>query len=154
MDMIGDLTYWLSWRKRLTDRFLPAPKWLPRLYHKPPYWYGFRFTLDGQQTLEQRQAVRHNCWLVSISGKAYGQGASFQVRIRTVRGPYQFSQVFVDQNNAVGAGGLRYLYHTPRRLLQGNTIIVELKNVATTTQTFEVVLEAVEDVKPPNRSFA
>jgi hypothetical protein len=151
MGMIPDLSFWLSWRKRLTDRFLPEPKWLPRLYHKPPYWYGFRFSLNAQQTLEQRQAARHNCWLVTVSGKSYNR-AGFQVRIRMVRGSVQFSQVFEDQAIAMGQGAKRYWFRIPQRMRQGDTIIVEVKNVATVAQTCEVVLEAVEDVKLPDRS--
>jgi hypothetical protein len=148
---ICDLHYWLSYRKYITDRFLPEPRWLKELYHRPPYWYVIPFTLSGQQTAEFRQTAKSDTWIVSLAGTVVEQSAGFQVRILDARRKRYWETLFLDQANALGTGSQRYHIRTPQRFRKGDTIVVEVTNVDTSLLTSQVVLEGIEDVRP-NRS--
>lgn len=147
---LSDLHYWLSYRKYTTDRFLPEPRWLKELYHRPPYWYVIPFTLSGQQTLEFRQTAKSDTWIVSIAGSS-NQDAGYQVRILDAKRRRYWERLFLDQANAVGSGSYRYHIRSPQRFRRGDTIVVEVSNASTSTLTGQVVLEGIEDVRP-NRS--
>ena len=145
--LASDLSYWLSYRKGATDRYLPAAIWAKLLYHKPPYWYTFAFTLNPQQTLEFLQTARENTWLVSIAGDS-NQNAGYQARVLHARKKAFFQRLFADQANFAGTGSERYHIRTPYRVRKGDSIIVQIKNVATVQISGQVVIEGVEDVKP------
>ena len=145
--VVSDLSYWLSYRKGQSDRFLPDPRWAKELYHKQPYWYAFAFTLNPQQTLEFLQVARENTWLVSIAGDS-NQNAGYQARILHARKRRFFQRLFADQANFAGTGSERYHIRTPYRVRKGDSIIVQVKNVSTAQISGQVVLEGVEDVKP------
>lgn len=148
--MIGDLTYWLPWRKHLTDRFMPEPKWLPLLYHKPPFWYGYPFAnLSAQKTIRLRQTMRENSWLVSLSGIS-NQAAGVSVRVLDVKRYRFWSQTFIDQSNFCGTGAYKFNLRIPQYIRKGNTVMLEVKNLATVAISGEIVIEAVQDVQLAN----
>jgi hypothetical protein len=145
---VQDLSYWISHRKMLTDRFMPDPKWLKELYHKPPYWYTFGFTLNPQQTLEYLQTARANTWLTTITGSSTSGSAGYQCRILHARKRHFWQRLFSDQANVVGSGSYPFRLREPYRIRAGDSIIVQVKNVATAQISGQVAIEGVEDVKP------
>jgi len=100
---VPDLSYWLTYRKTLTDRFMPEPKWLPKLYHLPPYWYDFSFVLQPQQTLKLRQSARYDGWFLSIAGIS-NQDEGFQVRVLDMKRNRFWSKVFIYEQCFSGTG--------------------------------------------------
>ena len=145
---IPDLTYWLSYRKTLSDRFLPEPKWLPKLYHLPPYWYDFSFSLAAQQTLKLRQSFRYDGWMISIAGVS-NQDAGFQVRVLDMKRNRFWSKVFVAELNFSGTGSLRYHLRVPQRFRKGDPLQIEMKNLSLNTLEGSITFEAVHDGTPP-----
>ena len=145
---IPDLSYWLSYRKTITDRFTPEPKWLPKLYHLPPYWYDFSFSLQPQQTLKLRQSFRYDGWLLSIAGFS-NQNAGFQVRVLDMKRNRFWSKVFIAELNFAGTGSQRFHLRVPQRFRKGDPLQVEMKNLSTNVLAGSVTFEAVHDGTPP-----
>ncbi len=145
---IPDLSYWLTYRKMLTDRFMPEPKWLPKLYHLPPYWYDFSFSLQPQQTLKLRQTFRYDGWLLSIAGIS-NQDEGFQVRVLDMKRNRFWSKVFIYEQNFCGTGSQRFFLRTPQRFRKGDPLQVEMKNLSTSILAGSVTFEAAHDGTPP-----
>ena len=141
-----DLTYWLSYRKILTDRFMPPMRVVKDLYYKKPFWYPFRFTLTSQQTLEFRQTARHNFKLVTLScvfDERQEGAQQFSAQIYDVGRRHGFSRLSVWQGNFAGSGQHKYWFRNPYLFRAGTTILMQVKNLTTNTITTEVVMEGV-----------
>jgi hypothetical protein len=145
---IPDLSYWLSYRKGLTDRFMPEPKWLPKLYHLPPYWYDFSFVLQAQQTLKLRQSAKYDGWLLSIAGFS-NQSAGFQVRMLDMKRNRFWSKIFIQEPNFAGTASQRYHLRVPQRFRRGDPFQLEMMNLSTSALKGSVTLEACHDGTPP-----
>jgi hypothetical protein len=161
--ILEDRSFWLPYRKFLTARFLPEPVYVKDLYYKRPFWYGLDIALTSQQTLEARQAVRYGFWLLALTGTcAPGPTLNnFQLQIYHVRSrgdsdetPWQrlktllagkFSRTLVDRLNALGTAQRKYWLRRPYRFEQGDTIIVQAKNLTTANLTARLTLEGVDD---------
>lgn len=151
---IKDLSFWLTYRKRLTDRFMPDPKWLPKLYHLPPFWYDFSFVLQSQQTLKLRQAARYDGWLVSIAGLSNQipppdppepHPAGFQIRMLDIRHNRFWSRPFIPESNFCGTGSQRTFLRVPERFHKGDAFQIEMTNLSTNVLKGSVTMEAVHD---------
>jgi hypothetical protein len=162
-----DRNYWLPYWKFLSVRFLAQPLHLKDLYYKRPFWYGFDIALTSQQTLEARQAVRYRFWLLALTGTTNlnpGQD-NFQLQIYHVKSrgaadetPWRrlksllagkFSRTLVDNLNALGTAQRKYWLRRPYRFEQGDTIIVQAKNLTTGALTVRICLEGVDDGELP-----
>ena len=157
-----DRSFWLPEHKFASNRYLPAPVYLKDLYWKRPFWYGFDIPLKGQQTLEIRQTARYNFWLLAITGTTAHRGTNnFQIQIFHVRAkpvseqsPWQrlksllggkFSRTAVDQANSVGTASHKSWLRYPYKFSQGDTIVIQAKNLMTDPLTARVTLEGVDD---------
>lgn len=141
-----DLTYWLSYRKGLTDRYMPPMRIVKDLYYKKPFWYPFRFTLTSQQTLEFRQTARHNFKLVTLAtvvDERQGGVSQYSAQIYDVGNRRGFSRLSVWQGNIAGTGQQKYWVREPYLFRAGTTILLQVKNLTTNTITTEVVMEGI-----------
>lgn len=141
-----DLSYWLTYRKTMTDRFMPPMRTVKDLYYKKPFWYPFRFTLTSQQTLEFRQTARRNFKLVTLAGLApsvAGFLSAYSVQIYDVGARRGFSRLSVWNQNFAGTGPQRYWIREPYLFRAGTTIMVQVHNLTTAALTSEFVLEGV-----------
>jgi hypothetical protein len=145
---IPDLSYWLSYRKTITDYYVPDPRWAKEFYGKPHIWYSWAFDLQPQQTLEYSQSMRNPSWLISCNGYA-NQTAGWQGRILHVRRHRQIQTLYADQALMIGSGSYTYFIREPYRVRMGDSIILAVKNVSTSVLTGQMVMEAVEDVQQP-----
>lgn len=140
---IADLTYWLPYRKGLTDRFMPPMQRVKDLYHKRPFWYPFRFTLAAQKTMEYRQTARRDFRLVTLCATANVANA-FSVQIYDQARRKAFSRLHVAQQNFAGTAGERYWIRYPYLFKAGSTIMVQVRNLTNAQITAEMVLEGVD----------
>ncbi len=139
----ADLTYWLPYRKRLTDRFMPPMQRVKDLYHKMPFWYPFRFTLTAQQTMEYRQTARKDFRLVTLCS-ASDTANAYSVQIYDQQKRRAFSRLHIAQQNFAGVAGERYWVRYPYLFKAGSTIMVQVRNLTTNPVTAELVLEGVD----------
>lgn len=145
---IRDRSFWLPYRKGLSERFLPEPLYIKDLYYKAPFWQQVDIVLTSQQTLETRQTARYRFWLLALTGSdSAGNGLdNFMLQIFHADAKHKFSRTAVDVVNGLGTAKHKYWLRRPYRFEQGDTIIFQAKNLTKGALTAHICMEGVNDV--------
>lgn len=141
-----DLSFWLTYRKGLTERFMPPMRVVKDLYYKQPFWYPFRFTLTSQQTLEFTQVARHNFKVLTLGSIVLASNdatPSYSAQIYDVGRRRTFSRLPVWDANLGGIAGKRYWIREPYLFRAGTTILIQVHNLTIANLTAELVMEGV-----------